>query len=85
MAAGRTLAGREDRRGSLRRHFGRMGGAVLAVWALAGCGQSMQTPLPDLSAKADPDGRAPMSRAEQKQAIDNLIAKRDAMKDAQPK
>jgi hypothetical protein len=67
----------------------RSGIALVAVigLTLAACGQSMQTPLPDLSAKAEPPpgGRTPLSRAEQKQAIDGLIAKRDAMEQPQPK
>jgi hypothetical protein len=38
---------------------------------------SSQTDLPDLSAKRDGAGGRPMSSAEQQQAIDALIARRD--------
>lgn len=47
---------------------------------LAACGTAMDTPLPDPSTKTSvpPGGRPPMTAAEQKQAIDQLIAKRDS-------
>ena len=80
MAAGCKSVGAR-RRGRLVAGFGL---AAVTSLALTGCGQSMQTPLPDLSAKSEP-GRTPLSRAEQKQAIDSLIAKRDAMEQTQSK
>ncbi len=45
---------------------------------LGACGQSMDTPLPDLSTKnATPSGQKTLTPAEQKRAIDDMIAKRD--------
>ncbi len=54
--------------------------ALVIAAALAGCGTNVSTPLPDLKAKsAVPEGGIkPKSAAEQKQAIDDLMAKRDA-------
>jgi hypothetical protein len=54
--------------------------ALVITAALPGCGTNVSTPLPDLKAKsAVPEGGVkPKSAAEQKQAIDELIAKRDA-------
>ncbi len=52
--------------------------ALASALLLGACGQSMDTPLPDLAnKKAPPDGRKVLSKAEQQQAIDALIAKRD--------
>lgn len=86
MAAG-CASGEGRRRRGRRRSAFNIGAAILAGLALAACGQSMQTPLPDLSEKAEPPpgGRSPMSSAEQKKAIDGLIAKRDAMEQPQSK
>lgn len=52
--------------------------ALLVGLALAACGLSSNRELPDLAAKRDGAGGSPMSAAEQKKAIDALIAKRDA-------
>ena len=48
---------------------------IAALSALAGCGQSMDVPLPDVSAASG--GRQTMTPAEQKRAIDAMVAKRD--------
>ncbi|MGE0630069.1 MAG: hypothetical protein AB7O43_19890 [Hyphomicrobiaceae bacterium] len=47
--------------------------------ALTACGQTMSVPLPDLATTSpnSKEGRSGMTGAEQKQAIDDLIAKRD--------
>lgn len=54
--------------------------ALAITAALPGCGTTVNTPLPDVKAKAAvPEGGVkPKTSAEQKQAIDDLIAKRDA-------
>ena len=51
-----------------------------AVMAGSGCGTNVSTPLPDMATTRKPqDGSQPtLTTAQQKQAIDNLIAKRDA-------
>lgn len=61
--------------------------AMAAAVVVAACGQSVQTQLPDLSAKSTlpPTGQQTLSSTEQKQAIDRMIAKRDAMEKEQPK
>lgn len=48
--------------------------------ALPGCGTTVETPLPDVKTKAAvPEGGVkPKTAAEQKKAIDDLMAKRDA-------
>ena len=58
--------------------------SIAATWLLAGCGLSSNTDLPDLASKKEPlpSGRQPLSTAEQKQAIDAMIAKRDAQNQA---
>lgn len=60
---------------------------LAAAVMVAACGQSVQTQLPDLAAKSTlpPTGRQTLSSSEQKQAIDRMIAKRDAMEKEQPK
>lgn len=62
-----------------------MAAAVLALAlamtaALPGCGTTVETPLPDVKTKAAiPEGGVkPKTAAEQKKAIDDLMAKRDA-------
>jgi predicted small lipoprotein YifL len=46
--------------------------------ATGGCGQKMDTQLPDLATKKAPaGGQQPLSTAQQKKAIDDMIAKRD--------
>lgn len=57
-------------------------GALAGTALLQGCGTKVATPLPDTTAKnAVPDsGVKPKTTAEQKQAIDALIAKREAQK-----
>ena len=54
--------------------------ALAIIAALPGCGTTVETPLPDLKTKAAvPEGGVkPKSSAEQKKAIDDLMAKRDA-------
>jgi hypothetical protein len=54
--------------------------ALAITAALPGCGTNVSTPLPDVKAKsAVPEGGVkPKSAAEQKKAIDDLMAKRDA-------
>ena len=61
--------------------------AALGVLALAACGQSMEVQLPELATKsAMPSGaRPPLSAADQKRAIDELIAKRDSQTQSQAK
>jgi hypothetical protein len=52
---------------------------LLATLALAGCATQPTPPLPDLATKkASPSGQQTLSSAQQKQAIDQMIAKRDA-------
>jgi hypothetical protein len=54
---------------------------VGAALALCGCSSSQANgpPLPEISSKNDTtNGRDTMSNAQQKKAIDDLIAKRDA-------
>ncbi len=53
---------------------------IAVALALAGCGSSANSPpLPDLATKSQtPSGQPTMSSAQQKQAIDQMIAKRDA-------
>ena len=53
---------------------------ALIATSCTGCGTSVATNLPDISQKnAVPEGgRKPLNAAEQKQAIDAMIAKRDA-------
>lgn len=51
---------------------------LLPILALPGCGQPMDTQLPDLATRKNPpSGQQPMTAAEQKRAIDAMIAKRD--------
>ena len=54
---------------------------LAAGMTVGGCGQSASIELPDLSLKKKPaDGaKEPLTAAEQKQAIDSLIAKRNAL------
>ena len=54
--------------------------ALALASTLAGCAsQSNGPPLPDLATKNQPpSGQPTMSSAQQKQAIDQMIAKRDA-------
>ena len=55
---------------------------VLASTALASCGTNVDSKLPDLVAKTSPPPAGSpktLSNAEQKQAIDAMIAKRDAV------
>ena len=53
--------------------------AMLLGCLVAGCGMKSNDNLPDLSAsRSSADGSKPMNSAQQKQAIDSLIAKRDA-------
>jgi hypothetical protein len=56
------------------------GMALAGAALLAGCGTNVSTPLPDVRTKAEvPEGSVkPKTPAEQKKAIDELIAKRDA-------
>lgn len=56
-----------------------LAGAIAATVLLAGCGTNVATPLPDLKTKSAPPngGPGPMTAAEQKRAVDELIAKRD--------
>ncbi len=60
---------------------------AVTVLAVSACGQAVSTELPDLALKKAPaeGGRQPLSAAEQKQAIDSLIAKRKALDQSQPK
>ena len=53
---------------------------MAATLLTGGCGMSSNANLPDIASKNEPmaNGRQPMSAAEQKQAIDAMIAKRDA-------
>lgn len=51
--------------------------ALALALALAGCSQGSQSQLPDL-ATASPSKQQTMSPADQKKAIDAMIAKRDA-------
>ena len=53
--------------------------ALSITAALPGCGTNVNTPLPDLKTKSEvPEGGVkPKSSAEQKAAIDELMAKRD--------
>ena len=91
MAAGWTRLARAGwgRRcgAACSRNFGL--GLVLALTTIAvsASGQSVSTELPDLALKKAPveGGRQPLSAAEQKQAIDSLIAKRNALDQSQPK
>lgn len=57
-----------------------MAGLFGLTAVLAGCGTNVDAPLPDLKTKAaTPNGApSPMTAAEQKRAIDELIAKRDS-------
>ncbi len=54
--------------------------AMAAAVAIGGCGQSMGTALPDLSPSSptSPRNQRSMSSAEQRRAIDDMIAQRDA-------
>ena len=89
MAAGCTrLAGRVRRdRAISARNLGLGLALAMTAMAVSACGQSVSTELPDLALKKAPveGGRQPLSAAEQKQAIDSLIAKRNALDKSQPK
>ncbi len=54
--------------------------AMAAAVAAGGCGQSMNTALPDLSPSSptSPRHQRSMSSDEQRKAIDDMIAQRDA-------
>ena len=90
--AARRMSPRSDHlcnldRAAPRRGRWRAAGAVgllLGLLALAACGQSMEAQLPDLSTKSatGPGVRPPLSAADQKRAIDELIAKRDSQNQA---
>ena len=86
----------EPDRGNLGRlGLGRRGlrvasGALLALivaTAVTGCGTSVATSLPDAAQKnvVPEGGRKPLTAAEQKQAIDAMVAKRDAQNKDQSK
>ncbi len=59
-----------------------LAGAMAVTALVAGCGTKIATPLPDIKTKSAPPngGPGPMTAAEQKRAIDELIAKRDGKK-----
>ena len=66
-----------------RRRPGRFGvllwlGLAVTALDLAGCASQVDTRLPDLSSKnTPPNGQKPLTPAEQKRVIDEMIAKRD--------
>lgn len=65
------------------RWAGRAAGVALAVtFALAGCGTKVNAPLPESNVRTQPPAGDIKTKtpAEQKKAIDDLIAKRDAAK-----
>ena len=59
-----------------------LAGGLLSSAGLGGCGTNVATPLPDPATRSTvAEGAAkPKTAAEQKQAIDDLIAKREAQK-----
>lgn len=53
--------------------------ALAATAMLAACGTKVEAPLPDTAAKSTPAPGAsrPLTKEEQKKAIDDMMAKRD--------
>ena len=72
--------GRGIRYGRVLRSASAVALVLVAATIAAGCGTSVATNLPDVSQKnaVTEGGRKPLSTAEQKQAIDAMVAKRDA-------
>ena len=80
------LAGRARWSGAvIARRLGFGFATVMTALAITGCGQSVSTELPDLAVKnaTAAGGKPPLTATEQKQAIDGMIAKRNALDQGQ--